>query len=172
MDSLHALSNFGVRFIICDIGLMVVFRKDNMAERRFYVQSGVNISHTTKRLLAKRYNLIHCDIKAEIDHLSALLTANGVDRIPLFIYKEYIPNIEPGREVTITFKMPENAVIRDSVPPNKNAVFGAMEQMPIFPGGEAKLMEWVKSHMQYPALCFFLFRSRLECRLRIGYGLL
>lgn len=61
-----------------------------------------------------------------------------------------IPNIEPGREVTITFKMPENAVIRDSVPPNKNAVFGAMEQMPIFPGGDAKLMEWVKSHMQYP----------------------
>ncbi len=54
MDSLHALSNFGVRFIICEIGLMVVSRKDNMAERRFYVQSGVNISHTTKMTYKSR----------------------------------------------------------------------------------------------------------------------
>ena len=42
------------------------------------------------RLIAKRYNLIHRHIKSEIDRLSATLTANGIDRIPVPRYKEYL----------------------------------------------------------------------------------
>ena len=42
------------------------------------------------RLIAKRYNLVHCRIKSEIDRLSAMLTDNGIDRIPVSTYKEYL----------------------------------------------------------------------------------
>ena len=42
------------------------------------------------RLIAKRYNLIHRHIKSEIDRLSATLTANGIERIPVPRYKEYL----------------------------------------------------------------------------------
>ncbi len=54
------------------------------------------------RLLAKRYNLIHRDIKAEIDRVSAMLTAQGVDRIPLFIYKEYLEHHLDGYTPSLT----------------------------------------------------------------------
>ena len=42
------------------------------------------------RLIAKRYNLVHCRIKSEIDRLSAMLADNGIDRIPVSTYKEYL----------------------------------------------------------------------------------
>ena len=42
------------------------------------------------RLIAKRHNLIHRHIKSEIDRLSATLTANGIDRIPVPRYKDYL----------------------------------------------------------------------------------
>ena len=66
------------------------------------IEAGCLVKQDRKymRLLAKRYNLIHCDIKAEIDHLSSLLTANGVDRIPLFIYKEYLERHLDGYSVS------------------------------------------------------------------------
>ncbi len=40
------------------------------------------------RLIAKRYNLVHCRIKSEIDRVSAMLADNGIDRIPVSTYKE------------------------------------------------------------------------------------
>ncbi len=42
------------------------------------------------RLIAKRYNLIHRHIKSEIDRLSATLTVDGIDRIPVPRYKEHL----------------------------------------------------------------------------------
>ncbi len=42
------------------------------------------------RLIAKRYNLVHCRIKSEIDRVSAMLADNGIDRIPVSTYKEYL----------------------------------------------------------------------------------
>ena len=66
------------------------------------IEAGCLVKQDRKymRLLAKRYNLIHCDIKSGIDHLSSLLTANGVDRIPLFIYKEYLARHLDGYSVS------------------------------------------------------------------------
>ncbi len=56
------------------------------------IEAGRRVKQDRKyiRHLAKRYNLIHRDIKTEIDRVSALLAANGIDRIPLFLYKEYL----------------------------------------------------------------------------------
>ena len=34
----------------------------------------------------------------------------------------------------------------------KEEVFKSVEQMPTFPGGEAALMKWLQSHLQYPQL--------------------
>ena len=48
------------------------------------------------RLIAKRYNLIHRHIKSEIDRVSAMLAAHGIDRIPLFLYKEYLEQYLAG----------------------------------------------------------------------------
>ena len=48
------------------------------------------------RLLAKRYNFTHGDIKSEIDRVSALLSSNGIDRVPLFLYKEYLEQYLAG----------------------------------------------------------------------------
>ncbi len=68
------------------------------------VEAGHRVKQDRKyiRLLAQRYNLIHRDIKAEIDRLSALLTAQGVDRIPLFIYKEYLEHHLDGYTPSLT----------------------------------------------------------------------
>ncbi len=56
------------------------------------IEAGRRVKQDRKyiRLLAKRYNLIHRDIKAEIDRVSALLAANGIERIPVYLYKEYL----------------------------------------------------------------------------------
>ncbi|GEM_PF-544430 len=51
------------------------------------------------RFLAKRYNLIHKNIKSEIDHVSAFLTANGIDRVPVYLYKEYLEEYLAGNAV-------------------------------------------------------------------------
>ncbi len=34
----------------------------------------------------------------------------------------------------------------------KEEIFRAVEQMPQFPGGEAELMKWISSHIQYPTM--------------------
>ena len=46
-------------------------------------------------------------------------------------------------EVIVEEKKPE--------PPKKEEVFTAVEQMPTFPGGEAALMQYLSSHIKYPA---------------------
>jgi protein TonB len=40
------------------------------------------------------------------------------------------------------------------MPPDTTKVFGDIaEQMPMFPGGDRKLMEYLKNHVQYPKEC-------------------
>ena len=36
--------------------------------------------------------------------------------------------------------------------PEKEEVFKSVEQMPTFPGGDAALMKWLSSHIQYPTM--------------------
>ena len=44
---------------------------------------------------------------------------------------------------------------------DENAVYRSVEQMPQFPGGEAALMKYIKSHIQYPAEAV---KNRIEGR--------
>lgn len=39
---------------------------------------------------------------------------------------------------------------RNAAKPQSQTVYRAVEQMPTFPGGDAALMKWIKSHLQYP----------------------
>ena len=50
---------------------------------------------------------------------------------------------EHKNEVIVEEKKPE---------PVKEEVFKAVEQMPTFPGGEAALMKWLQSHINYPTV--------------------
>ncbi len=58
------------------------------------------------------------------------------------------------RNVTRTLK--EEVVVEKKVEPEKQAepeqIFKSVEQMPTFPGGEAALMKYLSSHIQYPAM--------------------
>ena len=58
------------------------------------------------------------------------------------------------RNVTRTLK--EEVVVEKKVEPEKKAepeqIFKSVEQMPTFPGGEAALMKYLSSHIQYPAM--------------------
>ncbi len=70
-------------------------RREAKTEMKFApvtIEAGRLVKQDRKyiRLIAKRYNMIHSHIKTEIDRMSALLTDQGVDRIPVFIYKEYL----------------------------------------------------------------------------------
>ncbi len=71
--------------------------------------------------------------------------------IPEDLREEAQPGVKEGESSQTTAITPDElAIPGEDIPPEENAVFGGSEQMPIFPGGEAKLMEWVKSHIQYP----------------------
>ncbi len=70
-------------------------RREAAAEARrapVTIEAGRLVKQDRKyiRHIAKRYNLIHRHIKSEIDRLSAMLSANGIDRIPVARYKEYL----------------------------------------------------------------------------------
>lgn len=39
---------------------------------------------------------------------------------------------------------------RNTAKSQSQTVYRAVEQMPTFPGGDAALMKWIKSHLQYP----------------------
>ena len=57
------------------------------------------------------------------------------------------------RNVTRTLK--EEVVVEKKEPEKKveeNKVFTSVEQMPTFPGGEAALMKYLSSHIQYPTM--------------------
>ena len=44
-------------------------------------------------------------------------------------------------------------VVVPQAPPDTTQVFGIAEQMPMFPGGDRKLMEFIENNVQYPPEC-------------------
>lgn len=62
------------------------------------VEAGRRVKQDRKyiRHLAKRCSLTHGQLKSEVDRVSSLLACNGIDRIPLFLYKEYLEQYIAG----------------------------------------------------------------------------
>ncbi len=75
------------------------------------------------------------------------------------------PGIKDGKPVRVSYMMPINFKLSDGQPakpaqqtdanqpdmkPDKNGVYQIVEEMPRFPGGEQKLMEYIKSNLNYP----------------------
>lgn len=51
----------------------------------------------------------------------------------------------------VTRQHKDEVIVEDKKPePAKEEVFRAVEQMPVFPGGEAALMKWLSNNIQYP----------------------
>lgn len=51
----------------------------------------------------------------------------------------------------VTRQHKDEVIVEDKKPePVKEEVFRAVEQMPVFPGGEAALMKWLSNNIQYP----------------------
>lgn len=46
----------------------------------------------------------------------------------------------------------EKVIVEEIVQPKPEQIFTAVEQKPQFPGGEAALMKWLSSHIQYPVM--------------------
>ena len=70
------------------------------------------------------------------------------------VFKEEVTHVEEPKPVEIK-KEPEPAPKEEKVetpPPPKapDEVFTAVEQMPEFPGGQQKLMQWLSSNLRYP----------------------
>ena len=64
------------------------------------------------------------------------------------IVREYEDNVRVLKEETVLeMKMPE-----DHKNPTGDQVFKSVEQMPQFPGGDAALMKYLNTHIQYPPM--------------------
>lgn len=64
-------------------------------------------------------------------------------------------NFDQGtNDITVTREHKEEVVVEEKKPepPKKEEIFKAVEQMPQFPGGDAALMKWLSSNIQYPAM--------------------
>ena len=60
---------------------------------------------------------------------------------------------EPLEEPKIVFGRPiESGVKQSDVKRNEDEIFKSVEQMPQFPGGDAALMEYIESHIQWPPM--------------------
>ena len=60
---------------------------------------------------------------------------------------------EPLEEPEIVFGRPiESGVKQSDVKRNEDEIFKSVEQMPQFPGGDAALMEYIESHIQWPPM--------------------
>ena len=59
---------------------------------------------------------------------------------------------EHKEEIVVEEKTPPPPPPAPKVEENENKVFTSVEQMPVFPGGDAELMKYLSSHIQYPAI--------------------
>lgn len=67
--------------------------------------------------------------------------------------KERLNTFEDRKEAAPKVDIPEPPKPKEEAPkPVKDEVFKAVEQMPEFPGGQAALLKWISSHIQYPAM--------------------
>ena len=96
------------------------------------------------------------DVKV-IRGVDSALDAEAVRVVKTF--PDFIPGRSNGKPVNtwytlpITFRLAHNQVstITPSTQDNdSDEVFRAVEQMPVFPGGDAALMKYIDSHLQYP----------------------
>ena len=96
------------------------------------------------------------DVKV-VRSVDSALDAEAVRVVKTF--PDFIPGRSNGKPVNtwytlpITFKLAHNQVstITPSTQDNdSDEVFRAVEQMPVFPGGDAALMKYIDSHLQYP----------------------
>ena len=96
------------------------------------------------------------DVKV-VRGVDSALDAEAVRVVKTF--PDFIPGRSNGKPVNtwytlpITFKLAHNQVstITPSTQDNdSDEVFRAVEQMPVFPGGDAALMKYIDSHLQYP----------------------
>ena len=96
------------------------------------------------------------DVKV-VRSVDSALDAEAVRVVKTF--PDFIPGRSNGKPVNtwytlpITFRLAHNQVstITPSTQDNdSDEVFRAVEQMPVFPGGDAALMKYIDSHLQYP----------------------
>lgn len=92
----------------------------------------------------------------------------GCDEEALRVVKampKWKPGIKDGKPVRVSYQMPfmfkltdepskqpvkESEEIKAAMKPDKNGVYQIVEEMPSFPGGEQKLMEYVAKNLTYP----------------------
>ena len=75
------------------------------------------------------------------------------------------PGIKDGKPVRVSYMMPINFKLTDDTPtksvkkteankpdmkPNADGVYQIVEEMPCFPGGDQKLMEYIANNINYP----------------------
>jgi TonB family protein len=62
------------------------------------------------------------------------------------------PGSEKGKAVKVAFTLPINFVLdnQSSKGPDKNGVYGVVEEMPSFPGGDATLRDYFIKNVVYP----------------------
>ena len=98
------------------------------------------------------------DVKV-VRSVDSALDAEAVRVVKTF--PDFIPGRSNGKPVNtwytlpITFRLAHNQVstITPSTQDNdSDEVFRAVEQMPVFPGGDAALMKYINEHLQYPPL--------------------
>ncbi|MGM9828579.1 MAG: energy transducer TonB [Muribaculaceae bacterium] len=61
-------------------------------------------------------------------------------------------NFDQGTDDRTVVREHKNEVIVEEKKPEKEEVFRSVEQMPQYPGGDAELMKYLSSHIQYPAM--------------------
>lgn len=61
-------------------------------------------------------------------------------------------NFDKGTDDRTVVREHKNEVIVEEKKPEKEQVFVSVEQMPQYPGGDAELMKYLSSHIQYPAM--------------------
>lgn len=61
-------------------------------------------------------------------------------------------NFDKGTDDRNVIKEHKNEIIVEEKAPVKEEVFRAVEQMPQFPGGDAELMKYLSSHINYPTM--------------------
>lgn len=63
-------------------------------------------------------------------------------------------NFDQGTDdLNVVREHKDEVIVEEKKPePVKDEVFQSVEQMPVFPGGEAELLKWISTHIKYPTI--------------------
>ena len=100
----------------------------------------LNTVKVTELLIAKDEEVTKDDEIQSQDELKETQTAFGQT------------NFDQGTDDRNVVREHKNEVIVEEKKPEKEEVFRSVEQMPQYPGGDAELMKYLSSHIQYPAM--------------------